>query len=560
LTVFVILGVIVGFSAHLTSAKASNATGRLSLPWASGTSWLFNGPHTWGGNGLGPWNSLDLEGTDRGHDTVRAATPGKAHLDGWAVSCGYVRVDEGNGWQTTYIHMTRTLVGEGADIHRGDPLGVTDKNVSCFGSASAYHTHFSIWFVPSGSTFCFGCTQYGVDWQGLHGGQGGWQEQIGSYVWTDGAQEYQGCAVQVVTGARTCFQSLLGQSIYNDGKTPGPIALDDLFLYDSGGGVTYVKLGNGTGGWTSTPGPSFQAGWSVYPGQYNSDGLTDLFLYNASNGQSYVELANGSGGWSSAPGPQFSSGWSVYVGDYTGNGLTDLFLYMESTGQSAVELANGSGGWNSVGGPTFSTGWSFFVGLYNNDVYADLFLYAFSSGLSGVELANGTGGWSYHSGPQFSTGQSVSIGNFNSDVYTDLLFYVYSTGATTIEFSNGNAGWTSHAGNSFGAGWGLYPGDFNGDALTDIFLYDYQGSSAYVKFADGTGNWQSGGAQPFATNWSIYPMSLDRNASNDLFLYNFFTGATLVELANGSGGWTPASNPPTFSVGTGIYPGAFDSQ
>jgi hypothetical protein len=216
-----IAGVTLSLGVRTANVEASDGGGALSLPWASGASWLFNGPHTWGGDGLGAWSSLDLEGSDRGHDQVLSASSGTVHLDGKPASCGYVRVDQGNGWQTTYVHMTQALVTEGQVITRGYLLGLTDKNVSCFGSASADHVHFTIWFVPSGSIFCFGCRQYGVDWQGLHGGQGGWQEQIGNYIWTDGAQEYQGCATQVVTGVPTCWQNYLTQAIYNDGTVPG---------------------------------------------------------------------------------------------------------------------------------------------------------------------------------------------------------------------------------------------------------------------------------------------------------------------------------------------------
>src|SRR4051812_30378347 len=84
----------------ISAQAASDGIGGLSLPWASGTSWLFNGPHSWGGNGIGPWNSLDLEGTAGGHVAVLAASNGIVHLDGWAKSCGYVRIDQGDGWQT----------------------------------------------------------------------------------------------------------------------------------------------------------------------------------------------------------------------------------------------------------------------------------------------------------------------------------------------------------------------------------------------------------------------------------------------------------------------------
>ena len=150
-----------------------------------------------------------------------AANGGTAYLDGWAQSCGYVRVAQSNGWQTTYVHMTSALVADGDSINRGQLLGYTDQNVSCFGTASAIHVHFSAWYVPNGYSYCFGCTQYGVDWEGLHGGQGGWQEQIGDYKWADGSSEYHGCATQVITNVVTCATSLLTSSIYNAGTVSG---------------------------------------------------------------------------------------------------------------------------------------------------------------------------------------------------------------------------------------------------------------------------------------------------------------------------------------------------
>ena len=63
-----------------------------------------------------------------------------------------------------------------------------------------------------------------------------------------------------------------------------------MFLYNPSSGASYVEFANGSGGWTGgVAGPAFSAGWSVYPGNFNSDGLTDYFLYNPSSGASYVD-------------------------------------------------------------------------------------------------------------------------------------------------------------------------------------------------------------------------------------------------------------------------------
>lgn len=295
------MAIFLAVSTGRIPARATDTGGLLSLPWATQASWWFNGPHTWGGNGLGPWNSLDFEGSDRGHDQVLAASDGTAHLDGKPQSCGYVRVDEGNGWQTTYIHLTQSLKNDGDSVHRGDVLGVTDINVSCFGAANANHVHFSIWYVPAGSSFCFGCTNYGVDWQGLNGGQGGWQEQIGDYIWTDGAQEYQGCASNLDTAAQTCWQNYLAQSIYNDGdiagQHSGPGAASrgssrlDVMWADGSGAIHHKWSDNGgsTWGYELVPGGfSISAGTSPATVAWDSSHFdifargTDGLLYRTS--------------------------------------------------------------------------------------------------------------------------------------------------------------------------------------------------------------------------------------------------------------------------------------
>lgn len=75
-----------------------------------------------------------------------------------------------------------------------------------------------------------------------------------------------------------------------------------------------MELADGSGGWNSVKGGTFSPGWSVYPGDYNGDGLTDLFLYNPSSGATYAEMADGAGGWNSVKGAPFSPDWSVYPG------------------------------------------------------------------------------------------------------------------------------------------------------------------------------------------------------------------------------------------------------
>jgi hypothetical protein len=296
---------------------------------------------------------------------VLAATAGIAHLDGKSTSCGYVRVDAGNGFQTTYIHMTQALVSDGAPIYRGQQLGVTDKNVSCFGRADAYHTHFSAWFVPSTGTWCFGCTQYGVDWGGLHGGAGGWQEQIGNYLWTDGSQEYAGCATQVTTGQQTCWQNLLSQSIYNDGTVAGSacsagnigpvngahtvaaVATDSnsqahLFVSGIDGDVWHQQYSNGNTNWNCLHAGAIEG--SVAAVQYGTG--TNIILV--------VRWADDSVHWATYDGTSNCCTWNNLG---TGIGASDPVVAVFNNQVHAVVAARDGTVWDATYGGTWS-GWS----------------------------------------------------------------------------------------------------------------------------------------------------------------------------------------------------------
>src|SRR5438105_948560 len=94
------LAMVVGLFAAASVTKpvlAADSSGSLSLPWATNTSWYFNGPHNWG-DSSGPWNSLDLNGNGgTGQYPVLAATAGTVHFDGCGRTDGYVRIDASNG-------------------------------------------------------------------------------------------------------------------------------------------------------------------------------------------------------------------------------------------------------------------------------------------------------------------------------------------------------------------------------------------------------------------------------------------------------------------------------
>lgn len=82
---------------------------------------------------------VDLGGA-RG-DVVSAAGPGRVTSVGWLGGHGRtVVVQHAGGYSTMYAHLKRTLVGLGAEVHRGSPVGL----VGSTGRSTGPHLHFEV--------------------------------------------------------------------------------------------------------------------------------------------------------------------------------------------------------------------------------------------------------------------------------------------------------------------------------------------------------------------------------------------------------------------------------
>ena len=112
-----------------------------ALPWSQGQVWrLTGGPHSNVGYGK-PWSSLDFAGPVAGHSyPVRAAAAGTVVRP----CANWVQIKHGNGWETSYYHLTHIAVNAGQTVQRGQLLGYTSTHAGCGGSATGPHVHFSI--------------------------------------------------------------------------------------------------------------------------------------------------------------------------------------------------------------------------------------------------------------------------------------------------------------------------------------------------------------------------------------------------------------------------------
>lgn len=188
-------------------AGGDNRTG-MRLPYAIGQSWrLTGGPHG------AARQSIDLAGGDGRVLAARAGT--------FYVMCssqrGWVRVAHDRGYSTDYYHLHNNRTDNGATVAEGAFLGNIGVDVSCGGSATGPHNHFSL--------------RQNAAYVGIAG------HSLGKWQVYNGSAEYQGYALHGSTRANT------GGSMDNY----GPLGFTEGVVDTNGGGVLNRRAGPGTG-------------------------------------------------------------------------------------------------------------------------------------------------------------------------------------------------------------------------------------------------------------------------------------------------------------------------
>jgi murein DD-endopeptidase MepM/ murein hydrolase activator NlpD len=100
----------------------------------------------WGTRSGGQHDGVDLRA--RSGTPVVAAAGGVVKSTSTGGSCGYgVTLDHGNGFESRYCHMSRTLVRKGQRVRAGATLGASGGIPGTVGAGSSggQHLHFSIY-------------------------------------------------------------------------------------------------------------------------------------------------------------------------------------------------------------------------------------------------------------------------------------------------------------------------------------------------------------------------------------------------------------------------------
>ncbi|HEY8472549.1 MAG TPA: peptidoglycan DD-metalloendopeptidase family protein [Natronosporangium sp.] len=179
----------------------------MRLPYAVGQAWRFTGgPHPMSGRAN---SSIDLAGGDGRVLAVRAGLA-------YRLCPGWLRVVHDRGFETDYYHLHDPISADGRRVATGDYLGRIGTDVSCGGSATGPHVHFSL--------------RRNGDYVDIA------RHNFGKWVIRAGAQPYEGTAWH---GSR---RVAVGGTLHNYGA----LGFSEGIVDTDGGGVLNRRSGPGT--------------------------------------------------------------------------------------------------------------------------------------------------------------------------------------------------------------------------------------------------------------------------------------------------------------------------
>jgi uncharacterized protein (TIGR03437 family) len=286
----------------------------------------------------------------------------------------------------------------------------------------------------------------------------------------------------------------------------------DLAIVNNVSNNVTVVLGDGSGGFTASPGSPFAVGTNptfVAVGDFNGDGIQDLAVANFGDNTVTVLLGNGLGRFTEAMGSPFAAGngaYAVAVGDFNGDGIQDLAIADGGGTTVTVLLGNGSAGFTASQGSPFTVGnnpVALAVGDFNGDGIQDLAVGNYNDNTVSVLLGDGFGGFGTPMGSPLTVGTtpaSVVVADFNGDGKQDLATANTFDNTVTVLLGNGSGGFTEAMNSPFAVG--SYPtsvtvGDFNGDGIPDLATANDGGTNVTVLLGNGLGGFTTAAGSPF---------------------------------------------------------------
>jgi len=222
--------------------------------------------------------------------------------------------------------------------------------------------------------------------------------------------------------------------------------LRDLAVHCTSG--IAIFLGTGDGGFVSAPAIPVGAD-QIGIGDFNNDGNQDLALAFGGTGSVYIRLGNGSGGFTAPAIPSYpipGGAAGIAIGDFNNDGKQDFATSNGGTGTVSIRLGDGAGAFTSPAVPDVMMGGNVLtvtIGDFDRDGKQDL-VSANTATTVALRLGDGSGGFTTPVISAVTGGngpRNVSVGDFNGDGMQDLAIANAANDNDTVSIRLGACSW-----------------------------------------------------------------------------------------------------------------------
>ena len=273
-------------------------------------------------------------------------------------------------------------------------------------------------------------------------------------------------------------RSVVVADFNNDGKQD--IATTGFAL-----GYVSIRLGDGSGGFTSPAVPEVQVNkgpYSMAVADFNGDGMADFATADSASVSVSIRLGDGNGGFTPAAMPSIEvdgSPRSIAIADFNNDGKQDFATANSVSANVSIRLGDGTGGFLSPLQSEVELGFgnnprSVAIGDFNGDGRQDFVAANFNSNSVSIGMGNGSGGFAPPAGPLVTVGnapQTVAIGDFNNDGKQDFATASSSASTLSLRLGTGSGGFTAPGYSEVNVGTtplSVAVGDVNGDGIQDF--------------------------------------------------------------------------------------------